>query len=171
MPGNPVEVHGGWQQCRCSYRARTATLRNLSRSSFRSSDIPPERGRNALPSLPLGDLADYARPPTQPLARSSTLLRPYGCMGSLRPSAFFAVNQRETAMQSIKGQLPAASPMSSSSSLKHKAVAPALARKQPRLTRVPPRHWRSISRDQHPDAVACKRARRLRGKHRIGSSE
>ncbi len=41
--------------------------------------------------------------PTQPLARSSALLRPYGCMGSLRLSLFFAVKQRkETAMQSIK---------------------------------------------------------------------
>ncbi len=169
MPGNPVEVHGGWQQCRCSYRARTVTLRNLSRSSFRPSDIPPERGRqcSALPFRWVIWRTSYARP----LARSSTLLRPYGCMGSLRLSPFFVGNQRETAMQSIKGQLPAASPMSSSSSLKHKAVDPALARKQLRLTRAPPRHWRSISRDQHPDAVACKRARRLRGKHRIGSSE
>ncbi len=41
--------------------------------------------------------------PTQPLARSSTLLRPFGCMGSLPAISFFAVNQRkEAAMQSIK---------------------------------------------------------------------
>ena len=38
----------------------------------------------------------------QPLPRSSSALRLYGCMGSFRLSPVFAVNQRmETAMQSI----------------------------------------------------------------------
>lgn len=58
------------------------------------------------PLLPLGDLPDKLR---QPLPRATagavlhSVAAPFGCMGSLRLSPLFAVNQRkETAMQSIK---------------------------------------------------------------------